>query len=68
MQKIADYGNGIEIWRIGDEFFVFGVTAGGDARVCPSEGMAREVAAGATPEPFRNILLGMVRSVEFQPA
>ena len=37
----------IEIWQFGAEYFVFGVTIGGDARICPSLGMAREVAYGA---------------------
>lgn len=45
MRKIADYGNGIEVWIVGGEFFVYGLTA--DPRICPSEGMAREVAGGA---------------------
>lgn len=47
MRKIADYGNGIEIWHDAemDEFYVYG--AMGDPRVCPSETMAREVAANA---------------------
>jgi len=35
----------IEIWCVGDEYFVYGVTMGGDPVVCPSIGMAREVAA-----------------------
>jgi hypothetical protein len=39
----------IEIWRItetwGFDYYVYGVTANGDPRICPSEGMAREVAA-----------------------
>jgi hypothetical protein len=35
----------IEIWQVGGEFFVYGVTAGGDPVICPSLGMAREVAA-----------------------
>lgn len=39
----------VEIWHdvAGDEWFVYGVLMSGDPRVCPSEGMAREVAAGA---------------------
>lgn len=37
----------IEIWRVGNEFYVYGVTLSGDPRVCPSLGMAREVAADA---------------------
>jgi hypothetical protein len=36
----------IEIWQFGNEWFVFGVTLHGDARICPSIGMAREVAYG----------------------
>jgi hypothetical protein len=35
----------IEIWDIGNEFLVFGVTLGGDPIACPSIGMAYEVAA-----------------------
>ncbi len=39
----------VEIWRVvesyGEEFMVYGVTQGGDPIVCPSIGMAREVAA-----------------------
>ncbi len=40
----------IEIWEVsepyGSDFYVYGVLASGP-RVCPSIGMAREVAAGA---------------------
>ena len=35
----------IEIWQVGNEWFVYGVTVGGDPRICPSLGMAYEVAA-----------------------
>lgn len=35
----------IEIWQVDDEFYVYGVTVGGDPRICPSIGVAREVAA-----------------------
>lgn len=35
----------IEIWGVDGEFYVYGVTQGGDPRVCPSIGMAREIAA-----------------------
>ena len=39
----------IEIWQVreshGDDFYVYGVNLNGDPRVCPSEAMAREVAA-----------------------
>ncbi len=37
----------IEIWQVGHEFFVYGVTLSGDPRVCPSLGMAQEIAASA---------------------
>ena len=43
------FGRTIECYRIGDEFFLYGVTASGDPRVLPSLGMAREVAASAMP-------------------
>ena len=40
----------VEIWEVTadgvSEWYVYGVMAGGDPRVCPSLGMAREVAAG----------------------
>ena len=39
----------IEIWEVaeawGFDYYVYGVTASGDPRVCPSIGMAYEVAA-----------------------
>jgi hypothetical protein len=42
----------IEIWAIseswGTDYWVYGVTASGDPRVCPSLGMAHEVAACAS--------------------
>ena len=41
------FGRMIECYRIGNEFFLYGVTASGDPRVLPSIGMAREVAASA---------------------
>ena len=49
---VFNYGNGIfgrmiVCYRIGNEFFLYGVTASGDPRVLPSIGMAREVAASA---------------------
>ncbi|MDB5582918.1 MAG: hypothetical protein JWR80_8094 [Bradyrhizobium sp.] len=43
--KIFDYGSGIECWQLDGEFYVYGVTIGGDPRVVPSEGMARAIAA-----------------------
>jgi hypothetical protein len=48
MTLIEKHGN-IEIWcdNAADEFYVYGVTRSGDPCVCPSIGMAREVAAGA---------------------
>jgi hypothetical protein len=45
-RKIFDYGKGIECWLLDGEFYVYGVTLSGDPRVCHSEGMARELAAG----------------------
>lgn len=44
---IARIGNA-EIWLCGNEYFVYGVTASGDPRVCPSEDMARAIAQSAT--------------------
>lgn len=39
----------VEIWEVteqhGSDFYVYGVTIGGDPIICPSLGMAREVAA-----------------------
>jgi hypothetical protein len=43
------FGRTVECYRIGEEFFLYGVTQHGDARVLPSIGMAREVAASAIP-------------------
>ena len=45
--KIFDHGNGIICWELDGEFYVYGVTVSGDPRVCPSESMARDVAANA---------------------
>lgn len=52
--RMFDYGFGIFgrailCYRVGEEFFLYGVTASGDPRVLPSLGMAREVAASALP-------------------
>lgn len=46
MKLIEKIGR-IEIWHdaAADEYYVYGVTIGGDPRVVPSIGMAREVAA-----------------------
>jgi hypothetical protein len=48
MHLIHKHGK-VEIWHdvAADEYYVLGVTVGGDARVCPSLGMAYEVAASA---------------------
>ena len=51
---VFDFGTGIfgrtiACYRLGDEFFLYEVTASGDPRVLPSIGMAREVAASAMP-------------------
>jgi hypothetical protein len=43
---IEKYGR-IEIWLMAGEYYVYGITNSGDPRVCPSIGMARELAAGA---------------------
>ena len=43
------FGRDIECYRLGDEFFLYGVTQHGDARVLPSIGMAQELAASALP-------------------
>ena len=44
------YRNGpVEIWEVterhGTDYYVYGVTDGGDPIVCPSLGMAQEIAA-----------------------
>jgi len=46
MELIERIGR-IEIWAVDGEFYVYGVTQSGDPRVCPSLGMAREIAAAA---------------------
>lgn len=44
MGKVFDHGRGVECWLVDGEYYVYaGVKL---VRVCPSEGMAREVAAG----------------------
>jgi hypothetical protein len=42
MKLIHRHGR-VEIWEIDGEFYVYGITT--DPRVCPSIGMAYEVAA-----------------------
>ncbi len=44
MRLIAKIGR-VEIWEVYGEYYVYGVTQSGDPRVCPSLGMAREIAA-----------------------
>lgn len=48
LKRILKHG-AIEIWSVtescGVDYWVYGVTDSGDPRVCPSLGMAREVAA-----------------------
>jgi hypothetical protein len=48
MQLIFKLGQ-VEIWAVtetyGTDYYVYGVTQSGDPRVCPSLGMAYEVAA-----------------------
>lgn len=47
ISKTAD----VEIWAVpeswGTDYLVYGITSSGDPRVCPSIGMAHEVAAEA---------------------
>jgi hypothetical protein len=44
---IGLFGRTAECFEIGSEFYLYGVTQGGDPRVLPSIGMARELAASA---------------------
>jgi hypothetical protein len=44
MRLIAKWGRK-EIWLVDNEYYVYGVTMSGDPIVCPSIGMAHEVAA-----------------------
>jgi hypothetical protein len=46
---IGIFGRTIECFEIQGEFYLYGVTQGGDPRVLPSIGMAREAAASALP-------------------
>ena len=50
MQPIFKHGR-VEIWAVtesyGTDYYVYGVNRSGDPKVCPSLGMAREVAAAA---------------------
>lgn len=47
MPKLIFKRGRVEIWYVDGEWFVYGVMRNGDPRVCPSEGMAYEVAASA---------------------
>lgn len=51
MPKLIEKHGKIEIWEVrephGSDFYIYGVTVGGDARVAPSLGMAREIAGSA---------------------
>ncbi|MBN9051561.1 MAG: hypothetical protein J0H78_19045 [Rhizobiales bacterium] len=49
MIRLIEQHGAIEIWQVDGEFYVYGVTDSGDPRVCPSLGMAREVAAQPAP-------------------
>lgn len=37
----------IAIWLVDGEYYIYGVTQGGDPRIAHSEGAAREIAAAA---------------------
>ena len=47
MEMLIERRGYIEIWYFASEYFVFGVMLNGDARICPSLCMAREVAYGS---------------------
>jgi hypothetical protein len=56
--QVFSYGDGIfghpiECFLIDGDYYLYGVTEQGDARVLPSIGMAREVAASALPASHR---------------
>jgi hypothetical protein len=44
---IGIFGRTVECYQIGGDFYLYGVTQGGDPRVLPSIGMAREVVASS---------------------
>jgi hypothetical protein len=50
MTLIFKHGK-FEIWQVretyGFDYYVYGVTESGDPRVCPSDGMARELVGNA---------------------
>lgn len=47
--KLIHKNGKVEIWAVtesyGIDYYVYGVTMNGDPRVCPSLGMAQEIAA-----------------------
>ena len=51
MPTLIEKHGKLEIWEVresyGSDFYVYGAMVGGDARVAPSLGMAREIAASA---------------------
>jgi len=47
------FGRRIECFLIDGDYYLYGVTEHGDARVLPSIGMAREVAASTLPASHR---------------
>jgi hypothetical protein len=44
---IGIFGRTVECYQIGGDFYLYGVTQGGDQRVLPGIWMAREVGASA---------------------
>ncbi len=57
-KQVFTYGKGIfdrpiECFLIDGDYYLYGVTEHGDARVLPSIGMARELAASALPRSQR---------------
>lgn len=46
MALVFDHGGGVRCWLYRGEFYLYGVTAGGDALVLPSEALARAAAGG----------------------
>lgn len=47
MPKLIFKMGRVECWEVDGDFYVYGVLNSGDPRVCPSESMARDVAASA---------------------
>jgi hypothetical protein len=61
----------IEIWSVveswGTDYYVYGVTVGGDPIVCPSIGMAHEVAARGRAQPQTVELTKIIIEFESPP-